>query len=409
MNAKEVSLHRAMELKKANKQFLEFKNNMMEKEQLDKQRYEERKHALLTFFNATEEDWYNHKWQMKHRIMDVETLQNFVTLSKKEVNDIRAINQTNRFAISPYYLALIGEEHNDPIKMQSIPSEGEFITEYGKDDPMAEEFTNPAGAITRRYPDRLIINVTNVCAMYCRHCQRRRLIGENDEHTSIEELNESIQYIKDNHEIRDVLVTGGDAFLLSNNRIEYILKSLRAIPHVEIIRFGTRTPVTMPMRITDDLVEIFTSNDNIYDNIWINTHFNHPKELSNTSIQHLHKLIDAGINVGNQAVLLKGINNDKFVMTYMNQKLLQARVRPYYIFHAKKVKGTSHFIPKIEEGLEIMEFMRGHTSGMAIPTYIFNAPNGLGKIPLLPSYIVSHQEDTYQIKTWEGKIITYKE
>lgn len=405
MNAKEISLARAEELKKSNEEFFAFKKQIKQQEQLDQEQYEKKKQALLSYFNASEEDWEDHKWQVRNRIVDVDTLRKFIPLTDKEIGDIRTINETNRFAISPYYLALIGEEQNDPIKLQSVPNDGEFVTDFGKDDPMAEEFTNPAGSITRRYPDRLIINVTNVCAMYCRHCQRRRLIGEDDEHTSLELIDESIEYIKNNEEIRDILVTGGDAFLLSDERIDYILKSLRAIPHVEIIRFGTRTPITMPMRITDKLVSILKQ----YHPVYVNTHFNHPKEISNISIKHLHKMIDAGINVGNQAVLLKGVNDHKFLMTYMNQKLLKARVRPYYIFHAKKVTGTSHFIPKIEDGLEIMSFMRGHTSGMAIPTYIFNAPGGLGKIPLLPSYIISHEDNTYKIRTWEGKIITYKE
>jgi lysine 2,3-aminomutase len=405
MRAKDISLQRAQELKKANKEFLAFKKEVKLQEEIDQKNYLKKKKLLLTYFQADEKDWQDYKWQMRNRITDVDTLKQFVQLTKQEIKNIRLINQSNRFAISPYYLALIGEKIDDPIKLQSIPSEGEFITEYGKDDPMAEEFTNPAGSITRRYPDRLIINVTNVCAMYCRHCQRRRLIGENDEHTPLDVIDESITYIKENEEIRDVLITGGDAFLLSNARIEYLLQSLRAIPHVEIIRFGTRTPVTMPMRITDKLVSILKK----YHPIYVNTHFNHPKEITEVSVRHLHKLIDAGINVGNQAVLLKGINDEKFIMTYMNQKLLKARVRPYYIFHAKKVTGTSHFIPKIKDGLEIMSFMRGHTSGMAIPTYIFNAPGGLGKIPLLPSYILSHEDNTYKIKTWEGKIITYKE
>lgn len=405
MDAKKVSLMRAKELQLANEQFLAFKKAQILKEKQDEELYKEKKQLLLKIFKGTEKNWQDYKWQIHHRISDIETLSKFVSLSDDEMDHIQTLSKTNRFAISPYYLALIGKEKNDPIKLQSIPSQGEFITDLGKDDPMCEEFTNPAGSITRRYPDRLIINVTNVCAMYCRHCQRRRLIGETDEHTPIQLIDESIQYIKDNEEIRDVLITGGDAFLLSNRRIEYILSSLRKIPHVEIIRLGTRTPVTLPMRITDKLVGILKK----YHPIYVNTHVNHPKELSNVSRKHIQKLVDAGINVGNQTVLLKGINNDKFIMTYMNQKLLKTRIRPYYIFHAKKVKGTSHFIPSIQEGLNIMEFMRGHTSGMAIPTYIFNAPGGLGKIPLLPSYILSHEDDTYKIKTWEGKIITYKE
>ncbi len=276
MRAKDISLQRAQELKKANKEFLAFKKEVKLQEEIDQKNYLKKKKLLLTYFQADEKDWQDYKWQMRNRITDVDTLKQFVQLTKQEIKNIRLINQSNRFAISPYYLALIGEKIDDPIKLQSIPNEGEFITEYGKDDPMAEEFTNPAGSITRRYPDRLIINVTNVCAMYCRHCQRRRLIGENDEHTPLDVIDESITYIKENEEIRDVLITGGDAFLLSNARIEYLLQSLRAIPHVEIIRFGTRTPVTMPMRITDKLVSILKK----YHPIYVNTHFNHPKEIT---------------------------------------------------------------------------------------------------------------------------------
>ncbi|MCF7925118.1 MAG: KamA family radical SAM protein [Candidatus Izimaplasma sp.] len=405
MNAKEISLARAKELSNSINDFMAFKEKALHKMAGNRKEYKNTKAKLLDYYNADESNWNDWHWQMKHRITDVETLVNFIHLSQNEVQNVKKLSKTNRFAIVPYYLALITTEQNDPIKMLSVPSKGEYAVDLGKDDPMAEEFTNPAGSITRRYPDRLIINVTNICAMYCRHCQRRRLIGETDGHTSQSLIDESIAYIKQTPEIRDVLITGGDAFLLSDHQIENLLKALRQIDHVEIIRFGTRTPVTMPMRITDNLTNILKR----YHPVFVNTQYNHYHELTKESMYASQKLADAGIVVGNQAVLLKGVNDDKYVMTLLNQRLLQARVRPYYIFHAKEVKGTHHFMPTIAKGLEIMSYLRGHTSGLAIPTYIFNAPGGLGKIPLLPQYIISHEDSTYRIKTWEGKIIEYTE
>ena len=405
MDSKHISIHRAEELKQSVSDYMAYKTRSLNRLKGNRKIYLEKKEKLLDFFNGTEENWNDWHWQMKNRITNVETLSKFVDLSKEEVQDIIKLNQTNRFALVPYYLALTSDVINDPIKMLSIPSKGEFAVDLGYDDPMGEEFTNPAGSITRRYPDRLIINVTNICAMYCRHCQRRRLIGENDHHTDPKLIDESIEYVRNNPEIRDVLITGGDAFLLSDNQIEDLLKKLRSIEHVEIIRFGTRTPVTMPMRITDQLANILKK----YDPVFVNTQFNHYFEITDESKEACRKLADNGVVIGNQAVLLKGINDHKYSMQLLNQLLLTARVRPYYIFHAKQVKGTSHFIPKISDGLQIMEHLRGHTSGLAIPTYIFNAPGGLGKVPLLPKYIISHENDTYLIKTWEGKIIEYKE
>ena len=405
MNAKKISLARAKELSSSISEFMAYKEKAMRQLEGNKHEYENNKAKLLDYFDGDEDDWNDWHWQMRNRITDVETLVKFIHLSQEEVQDVKKLSQTNRFAIVPYYLALITNEKNNPIKMLSVPSKGEYAVDFGKEDPMAEEFTNPAGSITRRYPDRLIINVTNICAMYCRHCQRRRLIGETDGHTSQSLIDESLAYIKDNKEIRDVLITGGDAFLLSDNQIEHLLQQLRQIEHVEIIRFGTRTPVTMPMRITDTLVSILKK----YHPVYVNTQYNHYYELTEESMAASQKLVDNGVVVGNQAVLLKGINDDKFIMTLLNQRLLQARVKPYYIFHAKEVKGTHHFIPTIAKGLEIMSYLRGHTSGLAIPTYIFNAPGGLGKIPLLPQYIISHEDNIYHIKTWEGKIIEYIE
>ena len=253
--------------------------------------------------------------------------------------------------------------------------------------------------MTRRYPDRLIIKVTNLCGMYCRFCQRRRLIGECDTHAPRENLKKAIGYVREHDEIRDVLITGGDAFLLSDSTIEWILSELRSIEHVEIIRFGTRTPVTLPQRITDNLVKILSK----YHPVYVNTHFNCPREITEESKAACDKLADAGIPLGNQMVLLNGVNNDPFVVRKLNQSLLRLRVKPYYIFHPKTVKGTSHFWVRIEEGIEIMESLRGRTSGLAIPTYIVNAPKGFGKTPILPNYLSYIGSEKAVFRNWEGR------
>ncbi len=396
------SLQRAKELEEKTIEYRSFKNKILANENIRYKSYETKKRELLNFFNATESDWEDWHWQVRNRIHDVETLLKFITLSEQEKQEIDKVSKKYRFGISPYYLANIYEV-NDPIYKLSVPSIAEIIDNFGETDPMKEEFTNPAGSITRRYPDRVIINVTNICAMYCRHCQRRRLIGETDHHTSQKLIDESIEYIRNHEEIRDVLLTGGDALLLSDSALERIIKQLRSIKHVEIIRIGSRTPVTMPMRITKSLLDMLKK----YQPIYLNTHFNHPFEITKRATLATTMLSDAGITVGNQTVLLKGINDDPFIMTYMNQKLLLSRVRPYYIFHAKNVSGTSHFIPSLKDGLKIMDFMRGFTSGMAIPTYIMNAPGGLGKVPLLPTYIIDEKNGIYTIRTWENKLFKY--
>jgi lysine 2,3-aminomutase len=397
------SLQRARELERKTVEYRAFKRIMQTQRSHNQTHYYDQKKRLLDALNGTEDDWNNWHWQMQHRITNVESLCKYLSFSNAEQKAINDVAKTNRFAIVPYYFALISDRKNDPIKAMSIPVINELNDITGSSDPMAEAFTNPAGSITRRYPDRLIINVTNVCAMYCRHCQRRRLIGETDHHTNPKQIEESIDYVRKHPEIRDVLLTGGDALLLSDQQLEQIIQELRRIDHVEIIRIGTRTPVTMPMRITDQLVSMLKR----YHPIYLNTHYNHPNEVTTSSIAAIERLVNTGIPVGNQTVLLKGINDDPYVMMYLNQLLVQARVRPYYIFHAKSVTGTSHFVPSIKTGLQIMEFMRGNTSGLAIPTYIMNAPNGLGKVPLLPDYIVKKQDSIYTIRTWENNTFEY--
>ena len=357
---------------------------------------------IRSFLGATDRDWQNWRWHLKHRVTTTELLKRYLPLSPQQVAEIDRTGELYRWAVSPYYLSLIDPDNpDDPIRCQSIPSILECADRTGTSDPMDEEHTSPAPAVTRRYPDRLIINVTNQCAMYCRHCQRRRNIGEIDCATPRRDLEKALDYVRRNKEIRDVLLTGGDAFMLSNSEIKWLLEQLEQIPHVEIKRFGTRTPVTLPFRIDDQLCEILSRHLPLY----INTQFNHPLEVTPAAQEACHRLARAGVSLGNQAVLLKGVNNDPLVMRKLNQELLKLMVRPYYIFHPKRVKGTAHFWVKIEEGLEVMEYLRGYTSGLAIPNYIINAPQGYGKVPLLPQYLLWLGRDEAVIRTWENRII----
>jgi len=402
ITSREISLNRAEELKSRIEEYLIAKEKipvgLNRKNQID-----EKKYALLKLLNGTENDWNDWQWQLKNRISDIDLLAKVVKLDDTDVQAIKKVGEEFRWSISPYYASLIDDDKLSAVKLMAIPSGLEVLFQEGDADPMSEEFTNPAGSITRRYPDRLIINVTNECAMYCRHCQRRRNIGTEDNHNSREVLQESIDYVRSNPEIRDVLITGGDPLTLSDSMLDWLLGELHKIPTVDYIRLGTRTLVTMPQRITDDLLTILKK----YPPIFINTHFNHPAEITQESKEACDKLSNIGIPLGNQAVLLNGINNDKYVMRLLNHELLKCRVRPYYIFHAKHVIGTTHFNTSVDDGLEIMEYLRGYTSGMAIPTYIINAPNGKGKTPILPQYLISRGKDYITIRTWENEVFDY--
>ncbi|MEQ8235552.1 MAG: KamA family radical SAM protein [Syntrophomonadaceae bacterium] len=360
-----------------------------------------RKQQILEVLKGTEQDWSNWKWQLKNRIRDSHVLAEILGLSELERKRIDRVSQAYRWAISPYYLSLIRADYqNSPIYRQSVPDIRE-LSPGGSLDPMNEAHTSPAPCVTRRYPDRMIINVTNQCAMYCRHCQRRRNIGEIDRHACLDDINSALEYVANNPEIRDVLVTGGDALMLSNQVLNSILAKLHSIPHVEIKRLGTRVPVTLPQRITPGLCDILRR----YPPIYINTQFNHPGEITPDSKRACDALIAAGAVLGNQAVLLQGVNDNPYTMRKLNHELLKTRIRPYYIFHAKDVQGTRHFRTSISTGLEIMQSMRGYTSGMAIPTYILNAPGGLGKIPLMPNHILEVRSDRVVLKTWEGQLV----
>lgn len=366
----------------------------------DQERIEIQKRKIMDRLGANEEQWKDYRWQLANRFTDINDFADLIGVSPESKDSIKEVGRTYRYAISPYYLSLIDpNDPNCPIRRQAVPSVYELNPD-GELDPMDEAGWTPVDYVTRRYPDRLIIKVTNMCGMYCRFCQRRRMIGETDNNVSWNKLKAAIDYVRKNEEIRDVLITGGDAFMLSDSMIEKILISLREIEHVEIIRFGTRTPVTLPQRITENLVNILKK----YHPVYVNTHFNSPREITKESKEACERLANAGIPLGNQMVLLNGVNNDPYIVRKLNQNLLKLRVRPYYIFHPKTVKGTSHFWVRIEEGMEIMETLRGRTSGMAIPTYIVNGPGGLGKTPVLPNYMMYLGAEKAVFRNWEGKI-----
>lgn len=365
----------------------------------DEERMEAQKKKIMDRLGATEEQWNDYKWQLANRFTDINHFADLIGVPAEAKEAIERVGKIYRYAISPYYLSLIDpDDPGCPIRRQAVPSPDELSPE-GELDPMDESGWTPAEFVTRRYPDRLIIKVTNVCGMYCRFCQRRRLIGETDNNIPRERLKAAIDYVRENEEIRDVLITGGDAFMLSDATIEWLLDSLRKIDHVEIIRFGTRTPVTLPQRITENLVNILKK----YHPVYVNTHFNNPREITKESREACERLADAGIPLGNQMVLLNGVNNDAYVVRKLNQSLLKIRVKPYYIFHPKTVKGTSHFWVRIQDGMEIMESLRGRTSGMAIPTYIVNGPGGLGKTPILPNYLLYMGTEKAVFRNWEGR------
>ena len=368
--------------------------------EFSKKLYENTKNKILKELNASEKDWNNPKWQLKNRISNVDEILKYTDLTNEEYENIKNVSEKYRFAITPYYFSLIDFDNpNCPIKLQSIPNIKEF-EESGLLDPMNEEQSNPSGRITRRYPNKLIINVTNACPMYCRHCQRRRLIGKFDKNTSKKEIDESIDFIRNNPTIREVLITGGDALLLTNEKLEYLFSNLSEISHVEILRIGTRTLVTLPFRIDEELAFLLRKYK-----VNVATQFNHACEITPEAVRAIDILVDHGILVRNQMVLLHNINDDKYCIQKTNEELQKYRVIPYYLFHPKDVKSTKHFQVDISKGLEIMKHLEGRTSGMCKPTYVYNSPLGLGKVPLVPMENIEHDENGYKFITWENKTV----
>ncbi|MDD3014695.1 MAG: lysine 2,3-aminomutase [Candidatus Gastranaerophilales bacterium] len=352
-------------------------------------------------------DW---KWQVKHTIKDIESFENLSGIKFDDKERIELQKTVDKFPISitPYYLSLIQVNNykNDPIFRQAFPDSKELnISKADMLDPLAEDSDSPVKGITHRYPDRVLFHISNMCAMYCRHCTRKRKVGDIDYIPDKKDVLQGIEYIKNNPVIRDVLLSGGDPFMLSDDYIDWILSELKKIPHIEVIRIGTRTPVVLPFRITDKLVSILKKHQPI----WINTHFNHPREITSDSIEAINKLADAGIPIGNQSVLLAGINDCTYIMKKLVRKLVQNRVRPYYLYQCDLTMGLSHFRTPVGKGIEIIEGLIGHTSGFSIPTYVIDAPGGGGKIPVMPNYLVSWSTNKVILRNFEGIITTYNE
>jgi len=354
--------------------------------------------------------WQDWRWQLKNSIRTVQAFEKVLNIrfEEDERSKIETITEKFPIAITPYYLSLIDREHfrEDPIYRQSFPNLLEAnIAEYDLSDPLAEDKDSPVPGITHRYPDRVLFHVSNTCSMYCRHCTRKRKVGDLDCIPSREVIKSGLDYIRRSPEVRDVLLSGGDPLMLSDDHLEWILAEVRDIPHVEIIRIGTRMPVVLPYRITDDLVTMLKR----YQPVWINTHFNHPREITRSSKEAVRKLADGGFPLGNQSVLLAGVNDCPRIMKTLVHKLVHNRIRPYYLYQCDLSEGLSYFRTPVGKGIEIMENLIGHTSGFARPIYVIDAPGGGGKIPVLPNYILSWSTNKVVLRNYEGVITTYKE
>ncbi|NEX11429.1 MAG: lysine 2,3-aminomutase [Prosthecochloris sp.] len=359
---------------------------------------------------ATSSHWKDWKWQMRNSIRDLDTFETLlnITLSPDQRNVFNETVKKFPMSITPYYLSLINtsDMENDPVFRQSVPSHHELdIMKGDMADPLHEDQDSPAPCVTHRYPDRVLLLVSNTCPMYCRHCTRKRKVGDQDTIPTKTSISKGIDYIRSNPAIRDVLLSGGDPFLLPDDYLDWILEELRKIEHVEIIRIGTRTPVVLPYRITPELVQILRKHQPV----WVNTHFNHSREMTQSARNALSMLADGGIPLGNQTVLLSGINDCPRIMKALVHQLVKNRVRPYYLYQCDLSEGLSHFRTPVGKGIEILESLIGHTSGFCVPTYVIDAPGGGGKIPVMPNYLISWSTNKVVLRNYEGVITTYKE
>lgn len=360
---------------------------------------------IRAMFNATDEQWNDWKWQVRNRVENLEELEKFVNLTEVEKEGIKKSLETLRMGITPYYLSLIDESNpNCPVRKQAVPAINEiFQSKADLLDPLHEDEDSPVPGLTHRYPDRVLLLVTDMCSMYCRHCTRRRFAGQTDHAMPMERIEKAIEYIKNTPQVRDVVISGGDPLLLSDELLEKIISKIRAIDHIDVIRIGSRTPVVMPQRITPELCDMLKK----YHPIWLNTHFNHSDEMTPEARKACEMLANAGVPLGNQSVLLKGVNDCVHVMKKLVHNLVRSRVRPYYIYQCDLSMGLEHFRTPVSKGIEIIEGLRGHTSGYAVPTFVVDAPGGGGKIPVMPNYVISQSPDKVVLRNFEGVITTY--
>ncbi|SDY39107.1 lysine 2,3-aminomutase [Thermoactinomyces sp. DSM 45892] len=357
--------------------------------------------------DVTEEQWNDWLWQLTHTIKNYDDLSKVIELAPEEIKGVEISNQTIPLNITPYYALLMDPtDPTDPVRMQSVPVSSElYRTPYDMEDPLLEDTDSPVPGLTHRYPDRVLFLITNQCSMYCRYCTRRRFSGQVGMGVPKKQMDACIDYIRRTPEIRDVLLSGGDGLLVNDRILEYLLKNLREIPHVEIIRIGTRAPVVFPQRITENLCNILQK----YHPVWLNTHFNHPREITPEAKKACEMLANAGVPLGNQSVILAGVNDCPHVMKKLMHELVKIRVRPYYIYQCDLSEGIGHFRAPVSKGIEIIEYLRGHTSGYAIPTFVVDAPGGGGKIPVAPNYILSQSPTKTILRNFEGVITSYPE
>lgn len=349
------------------------------------------------------------KWitQYKSSIKNIDELSKFLPFKEDEKLSLKQVEEIYPMRIPHYYLSLVKDilDVNDPVRKQCVPSAGELTQERNEDmDPLTERAMSPVPCLVHRYPDRALLLVTGCCFMYCRHCTRKRLWGKDKVDPSLDDIKAALDYIKANKRIREVIISGGDPFILSTERLDYILSSVAAIDNIEVIRIGTRAPVVIPQRVDRNLCAMLKK----YSNLWVNVQFNHFNEITEESAAACAKLIRCGIPVSNQSVLLKGINDSPEAMTKLCQKLQSIRVRPYYLFQCDLVVGTSHFRTPVSQGIEIIEKMRGYTSGMCVPTFVVDGVKGKGKVPLQPDYLVSLTAQGAVLRSYSGEVFEYK-
>jgi len=351
--------------------------------------------------------WGDWRWQLKNRITTLEGISELIRLSRREEEGIKKARARLAMAITPYFLSLIDpEDPKCPIRKQAVPRLDEFsLSPCEMDDPCGEDTHSPVEGLVHRYPDRALLIVTDSCAMYCRYCTRKRMVGAEAPPMSSERFEEAYRYIKGKESIRDVLISGGDPLIMKTAVLESYLKRLRSIPHLEMIRIGTRIPVTLPMRVDRELVEMLRK----YHPLYLSIHFSHPREITPEVAEACTRLADAGIPLGSQTVLLKGVNDSPAVMKSLMHALLKIRVRPYYIYQCDMAMGTGHFRTPVSVGINIMEELRGHTTGYAVPTFVVDAPGGGGKIPVSPTYLLSQAKGRMTLRNYENRIFKYVE
>lgn len=356
---------------------------------------------------VSEEEWIDWHWQVRNRITKLDELKQVIRLTPEEEQGVVGARRALRMAITPYFVSLMDPyDPACPIRRQVVPTARELdVDAVDREDPLGEEADSPVPGLVHRYPDRVLLVVTDQCPAYCRFCTRRRLVSRGREPVSLEKIDGMIEYVRDHSEVRDALISGGDGLFVAQPVLEHLLRGLRSIPHVEVIRIGTRLPVYLPQRITPELVEMLRR----YHPLWINIHVNHPKEITPEMSRACGMLADAGIPLGSQTVLLAGINDCPNVIKRLAQELVKIRVRPYYLYQCDLAEGIGHFRTPVAKGIEIIEHLRGHTSGFAIPTFVIDAPGGGGKTPIMPQYLMSQSDSRVVVRNYEGQMFSYPE